>query len=110
MESVTSHPDLLRILAPIVCTPKPLLPQVPKRDRYHGKVKSYLVMSGRSGRMSHSRVDGGRLAQSTLLRDLNAGKYGDAVQQLLLWIIREARKSKGLRNKEGLSLLSARVE
>ena len=30
-------------------------------------------------------LGGGRLASSTLLRDLNAGKYDDAEQQLLSW-------------------------
>jgi lysozyme len=30
-------------------------------------------------------LGGGRLASSTLLKDLNAGRYDEAVEQLLLW-------------------------
>jgi lysozyme len=39
----------------------------------------------------------GRLASSSLLKDLNAGKYADAAQQLLLWDHAAGRENAALK-------------
>ena len=41
----------------------------------------------------------GRLASSTLLKDLNAGKYGDAAQQLLAWDHAGGEEIEGLKER-----------
>lgn len=52
----------------------------------------------------------GRLASSTLLRVLNAGRYGDAAEQLLRWDVAGGKENAGLKARRQAELALWRSE